>query len=122
MGAAPQRNRTPEDPTPDDAASSAAQPSLPWEVWALLAGSFLVAAGYGIVAPALPVFAQSFGVGVTAAAAVVSALPVMRLVFAPVVGASGGPHRRAHDVPHRACSSSPRRPGPARWPPATRSC
>jgi MFS family permease len=59
---------------------------LPWEVWALLAGSFLVAAGYGVVAPALPVFARSFGVGVTAAAAVVSALPVLRLVFAPVSG------------------------------------
>jgi MFS family permease len=60
--------------------------ALPWEVWALLAGSFLVAAGYGIVAPALPVFARSFGVGVTAAAAVVSALPVLRLLFAPVSG------------------------------------
>ena len=59
---------------------------LPWEVWALLAGSFLVAAGYGIVAPALPTFARSFGVSVTAAAAVVSALPVLRLVFAPVSG------------------------------------
>ena len=59
---------------------------LPWEVWALLAGSFLVAAGYGIVAPALPVFARSFGVSVTAAAAVVSALPVLRLLFAPVSG------------------------------------
>jgi MFS family permease len=59
---------------------------MPWEVWALLAGSFLVAAGYGIVAPALPVFARSFGVGVTAASAVVSALPVMRLLFAPVSG------------------------------------
>jgi MFS family permease len=55
-------------------------------VWALLAGSFLVAAGYGIVAPALPVFARSFGVGVTAASAVVSALPVLRLLFAPVSG------------------------------------
>ncbi|HEY2221237.1 MFS transporter [Actinomycetospora sp.] len=60
--------------------------ALPWEVWALLAGSFLVAAGYGIVAPALPVFARSFGVGVTAAAAVVSALPVLRLLFAPISG------------------------------------
>jgi MFS family permease len=59
---------------------------LPWEVWALLAGSFLVAAGYGIVAPALPIFALQFGVGVTAAAAVVSALPVLRLLFAPVSG------------------------------------
>ena len=60
--------------------------ALPWEVWALLAGSFLVAVGFGIVAPALPVFARSFGVGVTAAAAVVSALPVLRLLFAPVSG------------------------------------
>jgi MFS family permease len=83
MGAAPQRDRTPGD-GPDDPAPPAA--TLPWEVWALLAGSFLVALGYGIVAPALPVFASSFGVGVTAASAVVSALPVMRLVFAPVSG------------------------------------
>jgi MFS family permease len=82
MGAAPQRDRTPGD-GPDDPPPPAA---LPWEVWALLAGSFLVALGYGIVAPALPVFASSFGVGVTAASAVVSALPVMRLVFAPVSG------------------------------------
>lgn len=59
---------------------------LPWEVWALLVGSFLVAVGYGVVAPALPMFARSFGVGVTAAAAVVSALPVLRLLFAPVSG------------------------------------
>ncbi len=65
---------------------AASREALPWEVWALLAGSFLVAVGFGIVAPALPVFARSFGVGVTAAAAVVSALPVLRLLFAPVSG------------------------------------
>jgi MFS family permease len=72
----------------DDGAPGRAAPpeSLPWEVWALLAGSFLVAVGFGIVAPALPVFARSFGVGVTAAAGVVSALPVLRLLFAPVSG------------------------------------
>jgi MFS family permease len=72
----------------DDGARGRAAPgeALPWEVWALLAGSFLVAVGFGIVAPALPVFARSFGVGVTAAAAVVSALPVLRLLFAPVSG------------------------------------
>jgi len=83
MGAAPQRDHTPGDPPADPPDRPAA---LPWEVWALLAGSFLVAVGYGIVAPALPVFASSFGVGVTAASAVVSALPVMRLVFAPLSG------------------------------------
>lgn len=79
MGAAPQRDHT-SDELP------ATRAALPWEVWALLSGSFLVAAGYGIVAPALPVFARSFGVGVTAASAVVSALPVMRLVCAPLSG------------------------------------
>ncbi|HEY2192263.1 MAG TPA: MFS transporter [Actinomycetospora sp.] len=66
--------------------ASGPREALPWEVWALLAGSFLVAAGFGVVAPALPVFARSFGVGVTAAAAVVSALPVFRLLFAPLSG------------------------------------
>ncbi|MHC1559737.1 MFS transporter [Actinomycetospora sp. C-140] len=86
MGAAPQRDHASGDPScgPEDEAPAPA--TMPWEVWALLAGSFLVAAGYGIVAPALPVFARSFGVGVTAASAVVSALPVMRLLFAPVSG------------------------------------
>lgn len=61
-------------------------PRLPWEVGALIVGSFLVAAGYGIVAPALPLFASSFGVGIAAASAIGSALPVMRLLFAPVSG------------------------------------
>lgn len=72
--------------SPPEASDPGAPERLPWEVWALLVGSFLVAVGYGVVAPALPVFARSFGVGVTAAAAVVSALPVLRLLFAPVSG------------------------------------
>lgn len=82
---------------PDDADRSHADPDgaapaepaaerLPWEVGALLVGSFLVAAGYGIVAPALPLFAGSFGVGIAAASAVTSALPVFRVLFAPVSG------------------------------------
>lgn len=55
---------------------------LPREVWALSAVAFAVAIGFGIVAPAIPLFAQEFGVGATAAAAVVSAFAFMRLVFA----------------------------------------
>ncbi|HEX4728828.1 MAG TPA: MFS transporter [Jatrophihabitans sp.] len=59
---------------------------LPVEVAALSAVAFFVAAGFGIVAPAIPVFARSFGVSRTAAAAVVSAFALMRLVSALGVG------------------------------------
>lgn len=61
-------------------------PRLPREVWVLIAVSFVIAIGYGIVAPALPTFARSFDVSVTAASIVVSAFAFMRLVFAPASG------------------------------------
>lgn len=59
---------------------------LPAEVRALVAVAFTVALGYGVVAPALPLFARQFGVGKTAAGAVISAFAIMRLVTAPFVG------------------------------------
>src|ERR1700759_237767 len=46
----------------------------------------MVALGFGLVAPALPLFAREFGVGDAAAGAVVSAFALMRLVMAPFVG------------------------------------
>ncbi len=55
---------------------------LPQEVGVLSAVAFCVAAGFGIVAPAIPVFARSFGVSRTAAAAVISAFALMRLISA----------------------------------------
>jgi MFS family permease len=55
---------------------------LPREVAVLAAVAFAVAVGYGIVAPAIPVFASSFGVGETAAGAVISAFALMRFVSA----------------------------------------
>jgi MFS family permease len=63
-----------------------AAPRLPAEVWVLVAVSFVIAVGFGIVAPALPTFARSFGVSVTAASIVVSAFAFMRLAFAPASG------------------------------------
>ncbi|MFB9567687.1 MFS transporter [Saccharopolyspora hordei] len=60
--------------------------ALPREIWVLVTGSFIVAVGMGIVAPALPTFATSFDVGVTAASFVISAFALMRLAFAPVSG------------------------------------
>lgn len=55
---------------------------LPVEVAVLSAVAFFVAAGFGIVAPAIPVFARSFGVTRTAAGAVISAFALMRLISA----------------------------------------
>ena len=51
-----------------------------------MAVAFFVALGFGIVAPALPVFARDFGVGRAAAAAVISAFAFMRILFALPTG------------------------------------
>ncbi|MEV6719014.1 MFS transporter [Lentzea sp. NPDC051208] len=59
---------------------------LPVEVWVLVAASFIIAVGFGIVAPVLPVYAASFGVGHTAVAALISAFAFVRLAFAPMSG------------------------------------
>ena len=59
---------------------------LPPEVRALTGVGFMVALGFGLVAPALPLFASQFGVGNAAAGAVVSAFALMRLLMAPFVG------------------------------------
>jgi len=48
----------------------------------LAAVALAVAVGFGVVAPAIPIFAESFGVGKTAAGAVVSAFALMRFVSA----------------------------------------
>ena len=70
----------------DTAAGAGSRPRLPPEIWVLVSASFVIALGYGIVAPVLPQFARSFGVGVTAASAVISAFALMRLLFAPAAG------------------------------------
>ncbi|TWH22331.1 putative MFS family arabinose efflux permease [Prauserella rugosa] len=75
----------PAEPAQD--AADIAQPArLPREVYVLVGASFLIAIGYGIIGPALPNFAHSFDVGLTAASFVVSAFALVRLAFAPVSG------------------------------------
>jgi MFS transporter, DHA1 family, multidrug resistance protein len=66
--------------------SPPAQPALPREVRILVAVAFFVALGFGIVAPALPVFARDFGVGRAAAAAVISVFAFLRIAFALPAG------------------------------------
>jgi len=59
---------------------------LPAEVATLAAVAFSVAVGFGIVAPAIPVFARDFGVGRAEVGLVLSAFALMRLASALGVG------------------------------------
>lgn len=59
---------------------------LPREVSVLAAIAFCVALGYGIVVPAIPLFARTFGVSALAASAVISVFAAMRLVSSPAAG------------------------------------
>lgn len=52
----------------------------------MAAVAYFVAAGFGIVAPAIPVFARSFGVSHAAAGAVISTFALMRFMSALGVG------------------------------------
>ena len=55
---------------------------LPREVGVLAIIAFVVALGFGIVAPAIPLFARDFGVGRTAVGLAVSAFAFFRFVSA----------------------------------------
>jgi MFS family permease len=52
----------------------------------LSAIAFCVAIGFGILAPALPIFAKTFEVSALQASAVISVFALMRFVFAPIAG------------------------------------
>lgn len=60
---------------------------LPREVAVLSAVAFSVALGFGILAPSLPIFADTFGVSAFAASAVISVFALMRFISAPASGA-----------------------------------
>jgi DHA1 family multidrug resistance protein-like MFS transporter len=60
---------------------------LPRDIKVMLAAAFLIALGFGLVAPVLPQFATTFGVGNTEASVIVAIFAFMRLVFAPAGGA-----------------------------------
>lgn len=63
-----------------------ARARIPREIWVLVVAAFVIALGFGLVAPVLPQFARSFDVGVAAASVIVSVFALMRLVFAPAGG------------------------------------
>lgn len=59
---------------------------IPREIKVLVAAAFIIAIGFGIIAPVLPQYAQSFNASATAVSAVVSAFGLTRLLFAPFSG------------------------------------
>jgi len=59
---------------------------LPGEVAVLTAVAFCVALGFGIVAPIIPVFAQTFDVSALAASSVISVFALMRFISAAPSG------------------------------------
>jgi len=61
---------------------------MPREVGVVALIAFFVALGFGLLAPAIPLFANTFGVSVFAAGSIVSVFALMRLVSTPAVGSS----------------------------------
>lgn len=59
---------------------------LPHEVWILSWANIMVALGYGVISPALPSFARSFGVSIKAVTFLVTVFSLSRLCFAPISG------------------------------------
>lgn len=65
---------------------SSREEPLPRGVWMLAAVAFVVALGFGIVIPAISLFAESFGVGKTAVGLAVSAFAFARFISGPLGG------------------------------------
>lgn len=59
---------------------------IPREIWVMVTAGFIIALGYGLIAPLLPQFIVSFDVSMAAAGLVVSIFSASRLVFAPAAG------------------------------------
>ncbi|RBY90489.1 MFS transporter [Blastococcus sp. TBT05-19] len=76
------RRRRAEGRAPSDVVRSVRPDGLPREVRVLAVVAFVVALGFGIVAPAIPLFARDFGVGRTAVGLAVSAFAFFRFVSA----------------------------------------
>ncbi|WP_313814374.1 MFS transporter [Glutamicibacter sp.] len=62
------------------------RPAIPQEIRVLLVAAFIIALGFGLIAPILPQYAVSFDVGAAAATIIVSIFAFTRLIFAPVAG------------------------------------
>ena len=59
---------------------------MPRDVWVLSLVALLVAIGFGVMVPVLPVFARSFSVSQFQVGAVISAFALARLAMGPFCG------------------------------------
>lgn len=66
--------------------STADRIHIPRQIWVLVGAALIIALGYGLIAPVLPQYAQSFDVGIAAASATVTVFGLTRLAFAPATG------------------------------------
>lgn len=70
----------------EPAGAGVVKQKVPEQIWVLVAAAFIIALGYGLIAPILPQFVVTFDVSLAAASAVVSVFAGTRLLFAPVSG------------------------------------
>lgn len=84
MTAAQPPSVPPNSAKPNQAAPPPAK--IPAELKVLIGSAFIIAIGFGIVAPILPQYTADFGVSALAVSAVVSAFGLFRVLFAPVSG------------------------------------
>ncbi|MEE1620702.1 MFS transporter [Zafaria sp. J156] len=70
----------------DSPTAAGTLPRVPGEIKVLICAAFVIAIGFGLIAPVLPQFARSFDVGIVAAGFIVSVFAVTRLAFAPASG------------------------------------
>ncbi|OHR20096.1 MFS transporter [Corynebacterium sp. HMSC034A01] len=75
-----------DNSTPQTAPKPQIQPKIPRTIWVLVGAAFIIALGYGLIAPVLPQFAGTFGVSMAAAGAVISVFAMARLLGAPGAG------------------------------------
>lgn len=60
--------------------------AIPRDAWVLTVIAFLVALGFGVVVPVLPVYARDFGASATQVGAIVSLFAITRLAMGPFCG------------------------------------
>lgn len=70
-----------------DAPTRRTRVPVPREIWVLVVAAFVIALGFGLIAPILPQYAASFDVGLAAASAIVTVFALTRMAFAPGAGA-----------------------------------
>lgn len=71
---------------PPAAATPQQDRRIPASLWVLIAAAFIIAMGYGLIAPVLPQLAHTFSVSYTATTVVVTSFAAFRLLGAPLAG------------------------------------